>query len=81
MYSGQFLEVYARSVHAQNLAESEQRWATDPTIATSATDRPSFIDVLRRRLEDFRTQSGLKAAYAPGHGKRHAERAMGRRPT
>jgi hypothetical protein len=51
MYSGQFLEMYSQSVHAQNLADSEQKRAANQTIAAPAAGRASFTDVLRRHLE------------------------------
>ena len=65
MYSGQFLEMYSQSVHAQNLADSEQKRATNQTIAAqAATDRASFTDVFRRYVE--RIVLGRRPAPASG---------------
>jgi hypothetical protein len=64
MYSGQFLEMYSQSVHAQNLADSEQKRATNQTIAAPAADRASFTDVLRRYVE--RIVLGRRPAPASG---------------
>jgi hypothetical protein len=42
--------MYSQSVHAQNLADSEQKRLTSEPIAGFATDRISFTDMLSRQL-------------------------------
>jgi hypothetical protein len=51
MYSGQFLEIYSQSVHAQNLADAERKHIKNETVAAQATDWTSFTDAVWRRLE------------------------------
>jgi hypothetical protein len=50
MYSGQFMEMYSQSVHAQNLADSERKRLTSEPTGAPASDRIYLTDRLRRRL-------------------------------
>jgi hypothetical protein len=50
MYSGQFLEMYSQSVHAQNLADGERKQFTIGAMGDIATEPTSFTQVLYRQL-------------------------------
>jgi hypothetical protein len=50
MYSGQFLEMYSQSVHAQNLGDAEHKRFTSGTMGDIASEPTSFTQMLYRQL-------------------------------
>jgi hypothetical protein len=50
MYSGQFLEMYSQSVHAQNLADAERKRFKCGAIGDIATEATSFAQTLYCQL-------------------------------
>ena len=50
MYSGQFLEMYSQSVHAQNLADAKHKRFTSGAMGDIATEPTSFTQLLYRQL-------------------------------
>ena len=50
MYSGQFLEMYSQSVHAQNLADAKHKRFTSGAMGDIATEPTSFTQMLYRQL-------------------------------
>jgi hypothetical protein len=75
MYSGQFLEMYSQSVHAQNLADSERKRLTSEATGTPASDRASLTHRLRCRL----ARIALGRRPNPSSGLRAVSQSTGMR--